>query len=56
VLTEENISKVLDEEEESDVFSEDSDNFSFDTCQEVSGSETQAVLCMKVNQRKKCQI
>ena len=37
MLTEENTSKVLDE---SDVFSEDSDNFSFDTCQEVSGSES----------------
>jgi hypothetical protein len=56
VRTEENISKVLDEEVESDVFSEDSDDFSFDTCEEVSDPQIQALLCVKVNRRKKCQI
>jgi hypothetical protein len=47
VLTEENISKVLDEEDESDVFSEDSDDFSFDTCEEDPDSEldTGSVVC-----------
>jgi hypothetical protein len=40
VLTEENISKVLDKEDESDMFSEDSDDFSFDTCEEDSESES----------------
>jgi hypothetical protein len=39
VLTEENISKVLNEEHESDIFSEDCDDFSFDTCEEDADSE-----------------
>ena len=30
LLTEEDISKVLDKEDESDIFSEESDDFSFD--------------------------
>jgi hypothetical protein len=39
VLTEENILKVLDKEDKSGMFSEDSDDFSFGTCEEDSDSE-----------------
>jgi hypothetical protein len=56
LLTEEDISKVLDKGVESDVFSEESDDFWFDTSEEDSDSRIQAVFCMKLNHMKKCQI
>ena len=42
LLTDDSISKVLDIEDESDVFSEESDDFWFDTSEE--NSDGQAVL------------
>jgi hypothetical protein len=38
--TDEDISNVLDKEDESDVFSEESDDFLFDTSEEDSDSES----------------
>jgi hypothetical protein len=43
LLPEEGISKVLDKEAESEVFSEESDDFSFDTSEEDSDSESDVV-------------
>jgi hypothetical protein len=40
LLTEEDISKVLDKEYNSNVFSEESEDFGFDTSEEDSGSES----------------
>ena len=56
LLTEKDIIKFLDKEDESDVFSEESDDFSFDTNEEDSVKQIQVVLHMKVNRMKKCQI
>ena len=42
LLTEENISKILDKEDELDVFSEESDNFLFGISEEDSDSESEA--------------
>ena len=57
LLTDEDISNVLDIEDESDVFSEESDDFWFDTSEEdsESDSDTSSVV-LKVNRLKKCQI
>jgi hypothetical protein len=40
LLTEEDISKILDKEDKSDVFSEESDDFWFDTSEEHSDSDS----------------
>jgi len=57
LLTDYDIAKVLDIEDESDVFSEESDDFWFDTSEEDSdGDSVQAVLWMTVYRKKKCQI
>jgi len=55
-LTDEDISKVLDVEDESDVFSEESGDFWFDVRKIQTEIRIQTVLCMKVNHMKKCQI
>ena len=57
LLTDDDISKVLDTEDESDVLSEESDDFWFDTSEEIQTEiRIQAVLCMKVNHVKWCQM
>jgi hypothetical protein len=43
LLTDEDISKVLDTEDESDVFSEESDNFWFDTSEEDSDRDSNTI-------------
>jgi len=57
LLTDDDISKVLEIEDESDVFSEESDDFWFDTSEEDSDrdSDTSSIV-HKVNRMKKCQI
>ena len=57
LLTDEDISRVLDTEDDIDVFSEESDDFWFDTSEEDSEGDSDASsICMKVNCMKKCQI
>jgi hypothetical protein len=57
LLTEEDISIVLDKEDESNVFCEESDGFLFDTSGEDQRvSRIQAVLCMTANGMNKCLI
>jgi hypothetical protein len=48
LLTDDDISKVLDIEEESDVFSEESDDFWFDTSEEDSDGDSDT--CSVVNE------
>jgi len=57
LLTDDDISKVLDNEDESDIFSEKSDDFWFDTSEEHSDgdSDTSSVVNESVS-TKKCQI
>jgi hypothetical protein len=57
LLTDKDISKVLDTEEESNVFSEESDDFWFDTSEEDSerDSDTNNVVHEREHM-KKCQI
>jgi len=57
LLTDDDISKVLDIEDESDVFSEESDEFGLIQGRKIQTEiQIQAVLCMKVYRMKKCQI
>ena len=56
-LTDDGISKVLDIEDESDVLSEESDDFGLRQVKKIQTEiQIQAVLCVKVNRVKKCQI
>jgi hypothetical protein len=57
LLTDEDISKVLDNEDKSCVFSEESDSFGLIQVNKIqTPSWIQAVLCMKVNRMQTCQI
>jgi len=56
-LTDEDIYKVLDVEDESDVFSEESDDFWFDTSEEDSDTDSDTSSVVHESEpMKKCQI